>query len=159
MTPRLGRILALGLLATMAAAVPPAAGQSPASTQAAAPTALAEEVREAERAFAKSMADRDHAAFIAFLAEEAVFLSEQRALRGKAEVGAAWKRYFEGPAPFSWEPERVEVLDSGTLALSTGPVRDPAGSIVATFTSVWRREADGRWRIIFDKGCPACGRP
>jgi ketosteroid isomerase-like protein len=158
-TPRVGRILALGLLPVMTAGVAPAAGQSPASTPAAAPTALVEEVRETERAFAKSMADRDHAAFTAFLAEEAVFLSEQRTLRGKAEVGAAWKRYFEGPAPFSWEPERVEVLDSGTLALSTGPVRDPAGSVVATFTSVWRREADGRWRIIFDKGCPACARP
>ena len=45
--------------------------------------------------------------------------------------------------------------DSGTLALSTGPVRDPAGSVVATFTSIWRREA-GRWRIVFDKGNEAC---
>lgn len=25
-------------------------------------------------------------------------------------------------APFSWEPAQVEVLDSGTLALSSGPV-------------------------------------
>ena len=48
----------------------------------------------------------------------------------------------------------VEVLDSGTLALSTGPVLDPDGRRVGTFSSVWRREADGAWLVVFDKGCP-----
>jgi ketosteroid isomerase-like protein len=33
-------------------------------------------------------------------------------------------------------------------------VRDPAGTLIGTFTSIWRRETDGSWRIIFDKGCP-----
>ncbi|HPA52918.1 MAG TPA: DUF4440 domain-containing protein, partial [Thermoanaerobaculia bacterium] len=59
-------------------------------------------------------------------------------------------------APFSWEPALVEVLDSGTLALSTGPVRDPAGKETGTFTSIWRREGPGTWRIVFDKGNPVC---
>jgi hypothetical protein len=54
---------------------------------------------------------------------------------------------------------RVEVLDSGTLALSTGAVRDPGGNRVGTFTSVWRREADGKCRIILDNGCPPCRCP
>lgn len=59
-------------------------------------------------------------------------------------------------APFSWDPETVVVLASGTLALSSGPVRNPAGERVGAFNSVWRRQADGRWRIVFDKGCPPC---
>ena len=68
-----------------------------------------------------------------------------------------WKRYYEGPdAPFSWEPEDVQVLDSGTLAMSSGPVRDPKGALIATFTSIWRLEDTGKWRIIFDKGNRAC---
>ena len=57
-------------------------------------------------------------------------------------------------APFSWRPEVVEVLDSGTLALTSGPVRDPTGKQTGTFNSIWRREPDGRWRVVFDKGCP-----
>ena len=118
--------------------------------------ALERSLADTERAFAKTMADRDHAAFAGFLAKEAVFFTGQKPLRGAEAVAAWWKRYYEGPdAPFSWEPEKVEVLDSGTLALSTGPVRDPAGNVVATFTSIWRREA-GRWRIVFDKGNEAC---
>lgn len=121
--------------------------------------ALAREVEESERAFARTMADRDHEAFTSFLSEEAVFFSGPTPLRGKGQVAAWWKRYYEGPeAPFSWEPERVEVLDSGGLALTTGPVRDPEGKVIATFTSIWRREGPGRWRIVFDKGDEVCGR-
>jgi len=121
---------------------------------------LAEQVRQAETAFAKTMADRDHAAFVSFLAEEAIFGAGARELRGKEAVAAAWKRYYEGvQAPFAWAPENVAVLDSGTLAFSSGPVTDPAGKRVGTFNSVWRREADGKWKIVLDRGCPPCECP
>ncbi|HEU0204257.1 MAG TPA: nuclear transport factor 2 family protein [Burkholderiaceae bacterium] len=132
---------------------------------AALPTAadLAERQREVaatERAFAQTMADRDHAAFANFLAEEAVFFSGPKPLHGKAAVAAWWKRFYEKPqAPFSWRPEQVEVLPSGTLAMSTGPVYDPQGKQIGTFTSVWRRDAPGVWRIVFDKGDSTCDCP
>jgi ketosteroid isomerase-like protein len=116
-----------------------------------------EQVRRAEIAFAKTMADRDHAAFRTFLADEAVFVSTSRVLRGAKEVAAGWKQFFEGAqAPFSWEPDQVQVLDSGTLALSSGPVRDPSGKRIGTFNSIWRREPDGKWKIVIDHGCPPC---
>ena len=109
---------------------------------------------ETEAAFAQTMADRDHAAFTRFLADDTVFFSGPKTLRGKAAVAAAWKPFFDTPQPpFSWKPEKVEVLDDGSLALSTGPVLDENGKPVASFTSLWRREAPGTWRIIFDKGC------
>ncbi len=118
---------------------------------------LRKQVAATERAFARTMADRDHAAFTALLSEEAVFVSEPKTLRGKEEVAAAWKRFFDAPrAPFSWSSGQVEVLDSGTLALSTGPVYDSEGRTVATFTSIWRQEAPGVWRIVFDQGNDAC---
>ena len=119
--------------------------------------ALRSEVVATERAFARTMAERDFPAFTSFVADDAVFFSGTKTLRGKAEVAAAWKKLFEKKeAPFSWAPEKVDVLDSGTLALSTGPVRDPAGKLAGTFTSVWRQVAPGTWRIIFDKGDDAC---
>ncbi len=129
------------------------AGPAPATSNA----ALKEQVRMAESAFAKSMADRDHAAFTAHLAGEALFFSNGGVLRGKAAVAEGWKRWFDGPrAPFAWEPAEVEVLDSGTLAMTSGPVYDPEGKRIGTFNSVWRREADGAWKIVLDKGCPPC---
>lgn len=121
--------------------------------------ALNRTVEETERAFAATMVRRDHAGFVSFLSEDAVFFSNSGPLRGRQAIADAWKPYYEkAEPPFSWAPERVEVLDSGTLALSTGAVRDPAGKPIGTFTSVWRLEAPGTWRIVFDKGCPACER-
>ena len=118
---------------------------------------LKEQVRATERAFAKTMADRDHAAFASFLSDETVFFGGNAVNRGPKQVADAWKRFFEGAkAPFSWEPEQVEVLDSGTLALSSGPVYDPDHKRTGTFTSIWRKEAGGKWKIVFDKGCPPC---
>jgi len=117
----------------------------------------AEQVRKTEIAFAKTMADRDAAAFASFLSKETVFLSGGKADRGPREVAERWKRYFDGPqAPFSWEPDQVEVLDSGSLAMTSGPVRDPQGQRIGTFHSVWRREGKGAWKIVLDNGCPAC---
>lgn len=118
---------------------------------------LQRQVADTERGFAKTMADRNHAAFVAFLSDEAIFFTGPNPVHGKEAVAAAWKRFYEKPdAPFAWEPEKVEVLASGTLAISSGPVRNPSGKVFATFTSIWRQEAPGVWRIIFDKGNEVC---
>jgi ketosteroid isomerase-like protein len=119
---------------------------------------LKEQVRRAETAFAKTMADRDLTAFTSFLAADSLFLASGVPARGPDAITARWKRFYDAKqkAPFSWEPEFVEVLDSGTLATSTGPVRDPSGKRIGTFNSVWRREATGQWKVILDSGCPPC---
>lgn len=113
-------------------------------------------VMATELAFAKTMADRDFKAFAAFIAEEAVFL-QHIPLKGKTNILEHWKPLYQDPkAPFSWRPEEVEVLESGKLAISTGPVLDPTGKITHRFTSIWRLGPDGKWEIIFDQGNPFC---
>jgi ketosteroid isomerase-like protein len=105
------------------------------------------------------MAKRDLQAFATFLSDEAVFFGPEP-LRGPDAIVAAWKAFYtEKEPPFSWRPEIVEVLDSGQLAISSGPVFDPSGKQVAVFNSIWRREADGRWRVVFDKGSSYCPPP
>jgi ketosteroid isomerase-like protein len=141
-------ILTLGLPVAALAADPPGAAE------------FAAQLRATEEAFARTMADRDHAAFVSFLAEEAVFFGRSGELRGRDAVAAAWKPLYEGDdAPFSWQPEVATVLDSGTLGLTSGPVFAPDGHRIGTFMSVWRREADGSWKIVFDRGCPDCECP
>ncbi|MGH6608826.1 MAG: YybH family protein, partial [Burkholderiaceae bacterium] len=121
-----------------------------------APSNLRQQVIDAERGFAQTMARRDFVAFTTFLADDTVFFDGDRPLRGKANVAADWKKFYEkAEAPFSWEPKDVEVLDEGTLAIGSGPVRNPQGKIVATFTSIWQLQ-DGAWKIIFDKGGAFC---
>lgn len=143
------------VLLTLAAVLFPTA--LPAQAPPAPLAALTRQVFVAESSFAAAMAVRDSAAFARFIAPDAIFFGEKAVLRGKPAVVEGWSRFFAGPdAPFSWRPEKVEVLDSGGLALSTGPVHDPGGHQIGTFSSIWRRESDGSWRVVFDKGCPVC---
>ena len=146
------RALIVVLLALAAGSLSAGEGSDGSSTTA----ALEAELRAAEQAFAKTMADRDHAAFVSFLAEDAVFVGRD-VLRGREAVAAGWKGFYEGPkAPFSWEPSTSLVIESGTLGLSSGPVYDPGGNRVGTFNSTWRRTADGSWKVVLDHGCPPC---
>jgi ketosteroid isomerase-like protein len=117
---------------------------------------LTGQVRATEIAFAKTLADRDVKAFRAMIAPDVIWLADQP-LRGPDQVLTRWQKFFDAPQPpFSWAPELVEVQEGGKLALSTGPVLNPAGKRVGTFTSIWRREPNGDWKIIFDRGCPVC---
>ena len=116
---------------------------------------LQQQVFAAERAFARSMAERKLDDFVRHLSEQAIFFGSRDVQRGKAEVVARWKLFYEGPqAPFSWEPDQVEVSSDGLLAHSSGPVRDPSGKLISRFNSTWRQEAPGVWRVVFDKGSP-----
>lgn len=111
-----------------------------------------DEVRRAETAFAKAFADRDQAKFFSFVADDASFLPGLGTLAGKEAVVKRWSRFFAGgsEAPFSWGPERVVVNKAGTIGLSTGPVFDPTGKHIGNFSSIWTRQADGSWKVLFD---------
>ena len=151
----------LVLIAALAAGT--SAAESPSFDRA----ARIEEVRRAELAFAASVMENRPDRFAAALDEGAVFVGGGVS-RGKAEVVESWKGYFaEGRPYFEWHPELVELSADGELGLSRGPwtirAKDKDGKEVeqkGTFNSVWRRQADGSWRVIFDAGCspcPACG--
>ncbi|MBT9455463.1 MAG: nuclear transport factor 2 family protein [Burkholderiaceae bacterium] len=131
----------------------------PASAQATTPLPaldrdpLTLQVAEAERAFARSMAQRDLAAFAHFVSEDALFFAGRKTQKGRAEVVAAWRRFFDGAqAPFSWAPDQVELAPGGQFAYSTGPVWGADGKLISRFNSVWRLEAPGVWRVLYDRG-------
>ncbi|ALS99106.1 YybH family protein [Lacimicrobium alkaliphilum] len=112
---------------------------------------------EREQAFADSMAKRDFSAFKSFLADEAIFFTSDGVLKGKQAVAEGWKVYYQDEqAPFSWQPRQVEVLASGDLAHSSGPVFNAKGECFATFNSIWRKHPSGEWLVVFDKGTPGC---
>lgn len=144
---------AFRLAASMAVGLAVAAGMA----RAAEPVA-AKGVSDAETAFAKAFADRDQTKFFAFVAEDANFLSPNRTLAGKPQVVETWSRFFkDSSAPFAWRPERVVVNGAGDIGLSTGPVLDPAGKHIGNFSSIWQKQKDGSWKVIFDgPGAPVC---
>ena len=121
--------------------------------------AIVIDVKAAETAFAKTMADRRLDQFTDFVAEDAVFVGAAMNI-GRAKVVEKWSGFFKSPqAPFSWAPDAVAVAADGRTAVSTGLARDPAGKIVSRFTSIWRKDPDGHWRVIADQGVDACECP
>lgn len=110
-----------------------------------------EEVRKAEQAFAKAFADRDQAAFFAFVLEDAHFLGPRRTLSGREQVRQVWSNFFaDKVAPFSWAPERVHSNGAGDLVLSMGPITSKDGQPMGQYVSIWRRQKDGTWKVAFD---------
>jgi uncharacterized protein (TIGR02246 family) len=127
---------------------------------------IANDVRCHEIAFSQSAENRDAAAFTSLLDADARFVGNS-VRRGKTEITAAWSAFFadDGPA-MKWRPQFVEVLEDGKLALTRGPYRmitqDDAGQAVehwGTFNSVWRKQDDGTWKVVFDAGNNAAEPP
>ena len=77
------------------------------------------EVFAAERAFARSMADRDFAAFGRHVAADAVFFGNAMVQRGRDAVLGAWRPFFDGAqAPFSWCAQHGRTLAGASPVVS-----------------------------------------
>jgi ketosteroid isomerase-like protein len=144
--------------ALLACVLPLAAGCAGAP---AAPTARApaDAVLAADLAFAAyAKAHGTEAAFVEYATADAVlFVAGVGPVRGPAAIGRV---YASGPKILlEWTPEFAEVAASGDLAWSWGygrwTVQDGSGKTGTTnYVTVWRRQADGRWKWAADLGVP-----
>jgi ketosteroid isomerase-like protein len=120
---------------------------------------ITNEVVCAETSFSRAAERKDRQAFIEFVDPDARFIAD-RIARGREEIAAAWSFAFrEDGTDMRWRPATVEVSSDGMLAISRGPYRATSrlddGTVVenwGTFISTWRRNADGRWQVLFDTG-------
>ena len=119
------------------------------------------EVWARELGFARSVAEHDATAFAGFLAEGAVFGAKRpQPRRGRDAVVAAWSGLVEGKElRLSWYPAMVAIGGEPDIAYSSGPAlyEDLAPDakqrfLVGGFQSIWHRDADGIWRVLFDDG-------
>lgn len=146
--------IVLGIATLPAACTTTPAGKAPVSLDEA-----RAQVRQAELAFSAAMAARDLAAFAGFIADEAVFINGGKPLRGKPAILAVWQGYFNSPvAPFTWQPQIIEVAASGSLGYSEGPVTTADGNATLRYFSTWQLQAPGQWRVVFDNGYTVCHR-
>ncbi len=156
MAPRIDAVLAGWLaLAAAGAVVAQAASAAPAMSAAEC------EVWSRELGFARSVAEHDAAAFAAHAHPDAAFdAGKPDPLRGRARIVAAWADIVAGKGLLlSWYPTRVTIGGAPDVAWSSGPAlfewpdREPARRYaIGTYHSVWHRDADGTWRILFDEG-------
>lgn len=116
-----------------------------------------------ERSFAKTVEAHDAGAFAAHLVEDTVFGAAGPApVRGRAAVVSDWKEIIEGKKfALRWHPQFVSIGADPGIAVSSGPAWtenfDPSATqrfTISRFNSVWARDEDGEWRVLFDGGTP-----
>ncbi|HEY5972686.1 MAG TPA: DUF4440 domain-containing protein [Pseudoxanthomonas sp.] len=114
-----------------------------------------------ELSFARAVAEHDAAAFASHLQADTAFNSgKPQPLRGREVVTSAWGDIIAGKElKLLWYPTRATIGGPGDVAWSSGPAlfewpgRDPAQRFaIGTYHSVWHKDADGVWRILFDEG-------
>lgn len=119
-------------------------------------------VWQREQSFARSVADHDAAAFAQHVGENAAFgASTPEPTRGRDAIAKRWSGLIEGRRVLlRWYPTRVTMAPGiADTAWSSGPslieVLDPKAKeryLIGAFHSVWHRDADGVWRVLFDDG-------
>jgi ketosteroid isomerase-like protein len=119
-----------------------------------------EEIIQAERAFNQYCLDHGrHAGWMEFIADDAYLMN--RNTLGRAEADASLAAETSDTSTLTWEPSYADASLSGDLGYSwgiwvvkgTGPDGQPAQRR-GLYLTVWRRQADGRWKFVFDGGRP-----
>ena len=128
------------------------AGQTPEAL----PQALTQMI-ETERAFAaRALVIGWKQAFIEYFAPDALGFDQ-------GQVGLARDQLAKAPDPppdlqLIWEPRFGDISGSGDLGYLTGPVRNVRASRdggkprYSNYTSVWKRQRDGSFKVVMDVG-------
>ena len=133
----------------------------PAWAQSPAHAAEAAQIMKADADFAQSVAAKDRTRFLSFLADVTTFNGGSPSeVRGPDAVMKEWNDFFTADGPtLSWTPTKGEVVGAGDLGYTTGRSllrgKTPDGKMVerrGEYLTVWRKQKDGSWKVIFDTG-------
>jgi uncharacterized protein (TIGR02246 family) len=114
---------------------------------------------ELSREWSKDAATGDTAKIFKHWAEDAVMMSPgQPALKGKNAIREMVMGSFKIPGfKISWEPQRVEVSQSGDMAYMIEEnqitVNDSLDNPIVNKNkalTVWKKQADGSWKNVVD---------
>jgi len=116
-------------------------------------------IRAADTAMSKAVAERNLEVIVSFYAEEAVLLpTAEPIVVGKSSIREEWQHILSIPNFQNKSTlTKIDVSGGGDMAYSMGtylttmlgengkPVTEPG-----KWLSVWKRQADGSWRIVVD---------
>lgn len=118
----------------------------------------AEVLRAADRAFFQATRERGLEGWLSFFADDAaVYPPEGPLVVGARDVRASYASQAGFPAKgFVWEPLEAGISTAGDLGWTLGHAGNDAGGTPVwsegRYLSVWRRAADGSWRVVTDLG-------
>lgn len=108
-----------------------------------------------ERDFAKMCLEKGiKASFTEYLADDSIIFPRGVPINGKQ----FYIKAKESGGVLTWYPVFAQVSAAGDLGYSTGPYEyrdDPKAEIAdiyGTFLTIWKRQTDGSWRAVLDRG-------
>ena len=117
-------------------------------------------IEQVEQAQIAAIAAHDQAGSTSPYADDAVFISERgEASHGKEAIAATFKQFIGDPTlKFDYKPGMKTFSDGGDMAYSmaeyTESYTDPATKKLVTMKgtnlSVWKKQADGSWKLVAD---------
>jgi ketosteroid isomerase-like protein len=118
------------------------------------------EIVETEKEFAQLVKEKGlQAGFTEYAAEDAVLMRNNRIITGKSAI-SDYLDESNNPnqnVNLSWIPEFVDVSKSGDIGYTYGPYKyilsdssDVIREIEGIFHTVWKRQADGSWKYVWD---------
>lgn len=146
------RSLTAALLAVLCVMATPAFAQT---------SALDEMVRTEQRFAARALVVGWKQAFLEYFADDAVGFDGN-------QIAPAKDLFRRQPDPpksrkLIWEPRYGDIASSGELGYLTGPVRrivpgeNNGQPFHSLYASVWKRQADGAFKVVMDVGVPTPG--
>jgi len=119
---------------------------------------LVVEVFEIERKFAALAAEKGiKEAFLEFAAKDAVINRNNKIYPGKAGITEYYDSQNLKNIKLEWKPDYVDVSASGDMAWTYGNYSFQAESesgekieAEGIFHTVWKRQADGSWKYVWD---------
>ncbi len=144
--------LALACFASMLFAA--GCGETPKDTRAADGAAI----RAADAQWAKTAAAGDVDGTVSYYTDDASLLAPNAPIASdKQSIRASWASLLTPDTSLTWQANKVEVARSGDLAYLVGvyqmTTRDVHGKPVSDtgkFVEVWKKQADGKWKVVAD---------
>ncbi len=116
------------------------------------------EIRTVEADF-NAMAQKEGLvkAFAFYAAEDGVIRRQRKVIKGKNAIEQWYEDDVRPNESLTWEPSFIDVSKSGDLAYTYGTFvfksMDTLGNIktnTGIFHTVWKRQADGSWKFVWD---------
>ena len=116
------------------------------------------EIIETERSFSALAQEEGIAkAFLAYAAEDAVLMRNNNLIIGKEAMRESFQAAATENGTLAWTADFADVASSGDLGYTYGKYiytsTDSLGneqSVEGVFHTVWKRQADGKWKFVWD---------
>ena len=124
------------------------------------PKATPEMLKQLEGEFMKAAADKGSQGYMSYYADDSVEVPNGAPLiQGKAEIAKGMGFLDDKNNRLLWTPVGADISASGDLGYTYGTfefhAKDKDGKPVVQYgkyTSIWKQQKDGSWKVVLDMG-------